>query len=459
MLSLFLNAPLQKKVAAIALPMVLSNLSVPLLALVDTAVSGHLAHAWYLGGVALGSSLISLLFFLLGFLRMSTTGLTAQAYGANDIAGQLNCLSQSLLVALLLAMLLLMLQWPLTQLAFSFSDASAEVNYQAGLYFTIRIWSAPATLVNLVLMGWFLGRQNARYPMAMLIITNLLNIILDLIFVLGFGWQVAGIAAASVLADYGGLLLGGYLLLKSLAQASPYPCSLRQLATTLIRATGSHLVRLTGLQRLFALNRDIFLRSLCLQSVFVFIAFQGAAYGDNTVAANAVLLSFLMLVSYAMDGLAYAAESLVGKAIGARDSHLLGNTLGLLAIWCLLLATMFSGGYGLFGTHFVSLLTSLPAVQQQAALYLGWMILLPLLACWAYFLDGVFIGATQGKTLRNSMFIALLGFAGCFYLLQSWQNHALWAALSVFMLLRSISLALVLWHQWRHNTLATTGTD
>lgn len=447
MLSLFLNAPLQKKVAAIALPMVLSNLSVPLLALVDTAVSGHLEHAWYLGGVALGSSLISLLFFLLGFLRMSTTGLTAQAYGANDNSGQLRCLSQSLLVALLLAALLLILQWPLARLAFSFSDASSQVNQQAQLYFAIRIWSAPATLLNLVLMGWFLGRQNARYPMWMLIATNLINIILDLVFVLGFGWQVAGIAAASVVADYGGLLLGGYLLLRSLA------------ATDLLAAMLSQLSKLAGLKRLFALNRDIFLRSLCLQSVFVFIAFQGAAYGDNTVAANAVLLSFLMLVSYAMDGLAYAAESLVGKAIGAGDNRLLGNTLGLLGLWCLLLAMVFSIGYGLFGNSFVGLLTSLSEVRQHAALYLGWMILLPLLACWAYFLDGVFIGATQGKTLRNSMIIALLGFAGSFYLLQSWQNHALWAALAVFMLLRSISLALVLRRQWRSGQFLQPAAD
>ena len=421
--------------------MVLSNLSVPLLALVDTAVSGHLEHAWYLGGVALGSSLISLLFFLLGFLRMSTTGLTAQAYGADNSAGQLLCLSQSLLVALLLALLLLAGQSPLAELAFSFSDASIEVNQQAQLYFGIRIWSAPATLINLVLMGWFLGRQNARYPMWMLIVTNLVNILLDLLFVLGFGWQVAGIAAASVVADYAGLLLGSCLLLRSVV------------AKTLLKEMLSQLARLTGLRRLFALNRDIFLRSLCLQSVFVFIAFQGAAYGDNTVAANAVLLSFLMLVSYAMDGLAYAAESLVGKAIGAQDSKLLGNTLGLLALWCLILALLFSGGYGLFGNVFVSLLTSLTEVKQQAALYLGWMILLPLLACWAYFLDGVFIGATQGKTLRNSMVIALLGFALSFYLLQSWQNHALWAALSVFMALRSISLALVLKRQWQSDFL------
>jgi len=447
LLSLFLNAPLQKKVAAIALPMVLSNLSVPLLALVDTAVSGHLQHAWYLGGVALGSSLISLLFFLLGFLRMSTTGLTAQAYGAKDSDGQLTCLSQSLLMALLLALLLLSLQWPLSQLAFSFSDASNEVNQQAQLYFGIRIWSAPATLINLVLMGWFLGRQNARYPMWILVVTNLVNILLDLWFVLGFGWQVAGIAAASVVADYAGLLLGCGLLLRHLT------------AKTLIQAMTSQLVRLAGLKRLFALNRDIFLRSLCLQSVFVFIAFQGAAFGDNTVAANAVLLSFLMLVSYAMDGLAYAAESLVGKAIGASDSKLLGNTLTILALWCMLLAMLFSGGYGLFGNLFVSLLTSIPEVQQQAALYLGWMIMLPLLACWAYFLDGVFIGATQGKTLRNSMVVALMGFSLSFYLLQGWQNHALWAALSVFMASRSLSLAAVLWWQWRTNTLLSASAD
>lgn len=427
--------------------MVLSNLSVPLLALVDTAVSGHLAHAWYLGGVALGSSLISLLFFLLGFLRMSTTGLTAQAYGANDQAGQLRCLSQSLLVALLLAALLLLLQWPLAQLAFSFSNASSEVNQQAQLYFAIRIWSAPATLVNLVLMGWFLGRQNARYPMWMLIVTNLVNIVLDFLFVLGFGWQVAGIAAASVVADYAGLLFGGCLLLRSLR------------AQDLLAAMLNQLSKLAGLKRLFALNRDIFLRSLCLQSVFVFIAFQGAAYGDNTVAANAVLLSFLMLVSYAKDGLAYAAESLVGKAIGAQDNRLLGNTLGLLALWCVLLASVFSISYGLFGHAFVNLLTSIAEVQQHAARYIGWMMLLPLLACWAYLLDGVFIGATQGKILRNSMVLALLGFALSFYLLQSWQNHALWAALAIFMALRSISLAIVLRRQWRNGQLFNTSVS
>lgn len=436
--------------------MVLSNLSVPLLALVDTAVSGHLDHAWYLGGVALGSALVSLLFFLLSFLRMSTTGLTAQAYGASDQKSQLRCLSQSLFVALLLAALLLMLQWPLAALAFNLSNASSEVNQQAQLYFGIRIWSAPATLINLVLMGWFLGRQNARYPMWMLIVTNLINIGLDLLFVLGFGWQVAGIAAASVLADYGGLLLGGYLLLKSLTAIDQQPCSIAQAIKGLLAAISQHIFQLAGLRRLFALNRDIFLRSLCLQSVFIFIAFQGAAYGDTTVAANAVLLSFLMLVSYAMDGLAYAAESLTGKAIGAKDSSLLFNTLSLLALWCLVLAGVFSIGYGFFGNNFVGLLTSLPAVQHQAALYLGWMVIMPLLACWAYFLDGVFIGATQGKTLRNSMLLALLGFIVSFNLLQAWQNHALWAALAIFMALRSISLALVLRYQWQNGTFFRT---
>lgn len=436
--------------------MVLSNLSVPLLALVDTAVSGHLDHAWYLGGVALGSALVSLLFFLLSFLRMSTTGLTAQAFGASDQKSQLRCLSQSLFVALLLAALLLMLQWPLAALAFNLSNASSEVNQQAQLYFGIRIWSAPATLTNLVLMGWFLGRQNARYPMWMLIVTNLINIGLDLLFVLGFGWQVAGIATASVLADYGGLLLGGYLLLKSLTAIDQQPCSIAQAIKGLLAAISQHIFQLAGLRRLFALNRDIFLRSLCLQSVFIFIAFQGAAYGDTTVAANAVLLSFLMLVSYAMDGLAYAAESLTGKAIGAKDSSLLFNTLSLLALWCLVLAGVFSIGYGFFGNNFVGLLTSLPAVQHQAALYLGWMVIMPLLACWAYFLDGVFIGATQGKTLRNSMLLALLGFIVSFNLLQAWQNHALWAALAIFMALRSISLALVLRYQWQNGTFFRT---
>ncbi len=436
----FFNLNMQRQLAAIALPMVLSNLCVPLLGLVDTAVVGHLQQPHYLGGVALGGSIISLLYFLLGFLRMSTTGLTAQAYGRDGDAGTLPGLRRALLLALLLSVLLLLLQWPLLQLALMLSSASEQVLQQTAQYFSVRIWSAPATLLNLVLMGWFLGRQNARYPMWLLLFSNSINIVLDLLFVIVLGWRTEGVAAASLIADYCALLLALYLLRQTIGASA-------------FRRLWQHWQRQTGFGALLSLNRDIFLRSLCLQAVLVFIAFQGAAYGDNVLAANAVLLSFLMLVSYALDGLAYAAESLVGHAIGSSNSTALRQRLLLLAQWCFILSLLFSAGYALWGNQFVALLTSISSVRQEAAVYMPWMIVLPLLASWAYLLDGVFIGATQGKVLRNSMFIALLGFAGCFVLLRGWQNHALWAALCCFMALRAVTLALMLYKQ-RH-TLVT----
>ncbi|SEA48473.1 MATE family efflux transporter DinF [Alkalimonas amylolytica] len=422
------NHPKQKQVLLIALPMIASNLTIPLLSLVDTAVVGHLEHAWYLGGVALGSSLISLLFLLLGFLRMSTTGLTAQAFGAGDKSAQRDALLQAALVAIGLALLLLLLHplvMPLVQLI---SQASNEVLQQAGIYFQIRVWSAPAALLNMVLLGWFLGLHNARYPMWLLLINQSLNIVLDLLFVLGFGWKVAGVAAASVIADYTTLLVG-LLLVRRLWQQ-------HQLAPLVFE----RLSRLVGYGRLFALNRDIFIRSLCLQGVFVFIAFRGASYGDAIVAANAVLITFLMLVSYALDGFAYAAEACTGKAVGAKDSSELQQLFAILAGWGLVLGIIFSLLFWLGGTALIGLLTSIVAVQQNAAHFLPWLIALPLIAVWSYLLDGIYIGATKARAMRNSMLLSFAGFGLCYLLLQGMDNHALWLALSVFMLLRGLTL-------------------
>ncbi|HEX5792076.1 MAG TPA: MATE family efflux transporter DinF [Rheinheimera sp.] len=427
MLNIF--SPKQQQVLLIAVPMIASNLTIPLLSLVDTAVVGHLEHAWYLGGVALGSSLISLLFLLLGFLRMSTTGLTAQAFGAKDAAAIRNSLLQAALVALLLALLLLLLHprvMPLVQL---FSNAGVDVLEQAGIYFQIRIWSAPAALLNMVLLGWFLGLHNARYPMWLLLMNQSLNIVLDLVFVLGFGWQVAGVAAASVIADYSTLLLGIVLARRLWRQQQ------LGLLNRLI------LQQLSGYGRLFALNRDIFIRSLCLQLVFVFIAFRGASFGDTVVAANAVLLSFLMLVSYALDGFAYAAEAMTGKAVGAKDHSELQQLFVILAQWGLLLGMMFSLLFWLGGPALIRVLTSIAAVQSTAQYYLPWLIALPLVAVWSYLLDGIYIGATQARAMRNSMLLSFAGFALCYTVTHSLGNHALWLALCIFMLLRGLTLA------------------
>ena len=414
---------------AIALPMIASNLTIPLLSLVDTAVVGHLEHPWYLGGVALGSSLISLLFLLLGFLRMSTTGLTAQAYGADNKTAIRNSLLQAGLIALLLALVLLLLHPFIMPIVHVYSDAGSEVLEQAGIYFQLRIWSAPAALLNMVLLGWFLGMHNARYPMWLLLWNQSLNIVLDLVFVLGFGWQVAGVAAASVIADYSTLLLGLYLL--------------RRLwrAQQLGRVNWLQLKQLSGYGRLFALNRDIFIRSLCLQLVFAFIAFRGASLGDTVVAANAVLLSFLMLVSYALDGFAYAAEAMTSKAVGAKDQRDLQLLFAILAQWGLLLGVLFCLLFWLGGPALIALLTSIEAVQLAAANYLPWLIALPLLSVWSYLLDGIYIGATKARAMRNAMLLSFAGFVLCYATLHSLDNHALWLALSLFMLLRGLTLA------------------
>lgn len=428
------------QVLALALPMVLSNITVPLLGLVDAAVIGHLEHAWYLGGVALGSTMISVTFWLLGFLRMSTTGLTAQAHGAQNPQQLGRVLLQGSVIALGLAALFLLFHRPVAGLIFHFSDASSEVKTYAEAYFYIRAWSAPAALLNFVLLGWLLGTQNARAPMWMVIITNLTNIVLDLLFVLGLGLKVEGAAIASVIADYAGLLFG-------------LVCVVRYWRQQQLPAPFSFISSLTKeLSRLVALNRDIFLRSLCLQAVFSFMTFQGAALGDETVAANAVLMSFLMMISYGMDGFAYAMEAMVGKAIGAKDDRQLRTSMIGSTFWatmiCLLLSLIFLG----FGSDLIRMITNIPSVQATAEIYLPWLVAMPLVAVWCFLLDGVFIGATKGKEMRNSMAISAVAFFVAYWLSASYGNHALWLAMLSFMALRGVTLGIALATQWRAGT-------
>lgn len=439
MLAALRDVSLHRQVFALALPMVLSNITVPLLGLVDAAVIGHLEYAWYLGGVAVGGTMINVTFWLLGFLRMATTGLSAQAYGACDKDAQAGVFVQGIALAWLLALLLIVFHQPVAEMIFHFSSASTEVKTYAEQYFSIRIWGAPAALANLVIMGWLLGTQNAKLPMWLLIVTNLVNIGLDMLFVLGFGWKVQGAAAASVLAEYSGLVLGLWFVSRQwIAQALP----------ALKGKIGS--VR-HGMGRLLKLNRDIFLRSLCLQLAFAFMTFQGATLGDNVVAANAVLMSFLMLVSYAMDGFAYAMEAMVGKAIGARSREELGRSLVGTTFWSLVISLFITLAFTLFGLDIIGLISNIPEVQQEAAQYLPWLAAVPLVSMWCFLLDGIFIGATRGREMRNSMFAAICSFFVVWWLLASFGNHALWGAMLGFMAMRGIGLAVIFAYQWQKN--------
>ncbi|MFD2177126.1 MATE family efflux transporter DinF [Veronia pacifica] len=436
-LSALKDTRVHRNVFALAFPMVLSNITVPLLGLVDTAVIGHLEHAWYLGGVAMGSTMINVLFFLLGFLRMSTTGLTAQSYGAEDKLAIKRVLGQGISMSLLAAACLLLLHPLIEHVVLGLSEASNEVKHYASEYFSIRIWSAPAALTNMVIMGWLLGTQNARHPMVLSIVVNLFNIGLDLLFVVGFGWKVQGAAAASVVADYVGMILGLWFVARRSGQLH-LPAIARKFSA--LRP---------GIGKFVRLNRDIFLRSLCLQLTFSFMTFQGATLGDKTIAANAVLMSFLMLISYAMDGFAYAMESMVGKAIGAKNRDQLRATLSVTTFWGGISAVLLTIVFGAFGTSIVGMISDIEAVRHEAAIFLPWLVVMPLFSMWCFLLDGIFIGATRGRDMRNTMIVAMTGFFFIWWMLSGVGNHALWAAMLAFMTLRGGLLATVMLYQWR----------
>ncbi|MCX7129645.1 MATE family efflux transporter [Aeromonas sp.] len=433
-----------RAVFVLALPMVFSNITTPLLGLVDTWVIGHLGQAWFLGGVSVGATLINLIFWLLGFLRMSTTGLTAQAHGAADGRAQLDTLLRALGLAIALGLALLLLLFPLLPRLIALSGGSAEVQLYASHYVEVRIWSAPAALCNLVIMGWLLGMQDARSPMVMLILTNLVNMALDALFVLGLGWRVRGVAAASVMADYCALAAGIWLVRRQL----------RQLAPTVWQDGWQRWRQLAPMVRLLGLNRDIFLRSLCLQLCFAFMTLQGARLGDVAVAANAVLLNFLMLISYGLDGFAYAVEAMVGRAIGQRDRQKLREAIVLNLGWAALIATAFTLGFALLGSWLVGQITDIPAVVAEANRQLPWLIAMPLLAVWCFLLDGVFIGATRAREMRNSMMLAAFGgFFPIWWLCQSWGVAALWAAMAALMVGRGLSLGVTCWRLERSGQL------
>ena len=427
MLAAWRHAPTHSKVWALAAPMILSNLSVPLVALVDSSVIGHLPHAHQLGAVAVGGSLYTLLVWVMGFLRMGTTGFAAQAAGRNDGGALRQILLQGLLLALGFALLLGV---PLKGAALQLMQPSAELNELTRDYFHTRLFGLPAALASYALIGWFLGTQNARAPLAILLTTNLINVALDLWFVLGLDWGVAGAARASVIAEWSGALLGLALTRKALAR---YPG----------RVDTRALRRWLSWRPLMAVNRDIFLRSLALQLVFFLVTVQGTRLGDATVAANALLLNGLLLTAHALDGLAHAVEALSGHAIGARDRNALQRVMVVAGGWSLLASVAFGLFFLLGGQLFIQLQTDIPEVRQTALTYLPYLATLPLIAVWSYLLDGLFIGATRAREMRNSMLLAVGLTLPLGWLLQGLGNHGLWLAFLSFMLMRGVCLGVL----------------
>ncbi|MDF2641222.1 MAG: dinF [Pseudomonas sp.] len=424
------HRPTHGRVWALAAPMILSNISVPLVALVDSAVIGHLPHAHQLGAVAVGATLYTFLAWAMGFLRMGTTGFAAQAAGRNDGAALRQILLQGLLMAFGLALLLAIVALPFSRLALNMMQPSADLQQMTLDFFQTRLFGLPAALAGYALVGWFLGTQNARAPLAILLTTNLVNIALNLWFVLGLDWGVVGSARASVVAEWTGMLLGLALTGKALRA---WPGQIAWAALKFWR----------NWSPLIAVNRDIFLRTLALQSVMFLVTVQGARLGDATVAANALLLNGLLLTSHALDGLAHAVEALCGHAIGARDRTTLRRSLVVAGGWSLLASVAFALLFLAGGHLFISLQTDIPEVRETANSFLPYLAVMPLLAVWSYLLDGLFIGATRAREMRNAMLVSVALIAPVAFFASTHGNHALWLTFLLFTLVRGLTLGSV----------------
>lgn len=417
--------------------MILSNVSVPLLGMVDTAVVGHLDSPHYLAAVAAAATVFGFLYVALNFLRMGTTGLAAQAAGAGAGGTLRTVLAQGLLCAAGLGLALIVLQRPAGTLAFALIEPSERVLAEAWRYFSIRIWSAPATLALYVVAGWLIGAQRPRAALAVVLVQNGINIALDVLFVPVLGW---GVAYATVIADYTALAAGAALTRRVLAG---------QRGAWDVAQIGAP----AGWRRLFALNAHLFVRTLALVFAFGFFTAMGARQGDLVLAANAVLMQLLLLLAYGLDGFANAAEALVGHAQGAGDAR--GRTLAVRRSlqWTAALAALVALAYLGAGAALVGLLTSLPEVLRTAYTYLPWLVAAPLVCAWAYVYDGIFVGATLSRQMRDTMLAALVVFLLAWWLLRPWGNHGLWAAFLLFNAARGAGQ----WWLWRRRRWTAPG--
>ncbi|WP_263078596.1 MATE family efflux transporter [Endozoicomonas sp. Mp262] len=418
-----------RRVWDFAWPAIISNISVPLLGLVDSAVLGHLPSSEYLGGVAIGATIFSFLFWAFGFLRMGTTGLVAQACGRRDSEAIRRWLLQSMALAGMIGLLIMAFSPLIIRYALPFFDASPAVSAQARIYFETRIFSAPAVLCNYALVGWLLGMQKPRGPLMMLVIANATNIVLDLLFVLGLGWATEGAAMATVIADYLSLALGLIWVRRVLG-------------------TGKNtfdwwvLLNFSAFKQLIMLNRHLFVRTLCLLFTQAFFTSRGAQIGDEVLAANALLLNLLMLISNGLDGFAHAAEALAGEALGQRQLDRFKGVVRVTGYCSLVCGLMFMLAFALGGDLLLNVLTDIPEVASVASEYMPWLVMMPLVAVWCYWLDGVFIGAVKTDMMQHTTLLATVGaFLPCWYITQSMGNHGLWLAYTTFMLVRSLGLA------------------
>ncbi len=420
---------MNKQILRLAIPNIISNLSVPLLGVVDTAILGHLEEIYYLGALAVGGVIFNFIYWGFGFLRMGTTGLTAQAYGTKDDTLVFLTLVRTLLIALGGGLLLILSQELIAVVSFSLIQGTEEVEQFAKEYFCIRIYAAPATLALYALHGWFLGVQNAKYPLILTVFVNVLNIIFNLIFVYKLGMKSDGVALGTVIAQYSGLILGVILYLR---KYSAYSIKINRLL----------LFEKTALKRIFVVNTDIFIRTLSLIFVFSYFMAKSATEGDTILAVNSILMQLINILAFGVDGFAFAAESLVGKYIGARDKQNLKKTIDYSFLWGIGLGGVISLCFWLFDESILRVFTDKEDIILLCMSYMAWIIIAPLTNSFCFIWDGIFIGATATAPMRNSMlFCTFLIFLPAYLLLRdSLGNHSLWLALTVFMVMRGVTL-------------------
>ncbi|MGD9899991.1 MAG: MATE family efflux transporter [Calditrichaceae bacterium] len=421
---------MNKSILRLAIPNIISNLTVPILGSVDTALVGHLSHVYYLGAIAVGGMIFNFIYWGFGFLRMGTTGLTAQAFGNDNESESIHLLIRALMVSVVIGLSLIVLQKPIAWLSFNLVHATPEVEYHARVYFYIRIFAAPATLSLYALQGWFLGMQNAKLPLILAVFINVMNIVSDVIFIKFFGMNSEGVAFGTLVAQYSGLILAIFLFHKyynKLTQKIDY----------------KRIIDLTALKKFFSVNRDIFIRTLCLIFTFSYFTVKSAEFGDDILAVNTILLQLWMIFSYGIDGFAFAAESLIGRFMGAGSREQLRFAVRRIFTWGVGLGMLFMLVYLLFGKQIISVFTDKEYLVDLAMIYFGWTIFAPFMNSFSYIWDGIYIGATASAAMRNSMMLStFLVFLPVWFLSRIYiGNHGLWLAMISFMVMRAISLS------------------
>ena len=415
-----------REILQIAIPSIVSNITVPLLGLVDTTIVGHLGAASYIGAIAVGGMLFNIIYWIFGFLRMGTSGMTSQAYGQKDEAETMRILARSTGIGMLIALALIILQYPIERTAFTFIKATPEVEGLASLYFRICIWGAPAVLGLYSISGWCIGMQNSHYPMYIAITQNIVNILVSLVLVYAFDMKIEGVAIGTLVAQYSGFFMAIWLW------SSHFKHLLRYVHLQTLVAKGA-------IRRFFQVNRDIFLRTLCLVAVTMYFTSAGAKQGDVVLAVNTLLMHFFTFFSYIMDGFAYAGEALAGKHIGANDRPALRQMIRQLFVWGIGLSLSFTLIYAVGGEAFLGLLTNERSVITASSTYFYWVLAIPLAGFAAFLYDGIFIGATATGLMLRAMFVASVAFFGIYFgCCETMGNHALWLAFITYLALRGI---------------------